>query len=116
MTVIHGGVKSWPGSTVDHQECQTHRLSIFGTIASDVLQEDAILGKEVLTAFSVWMEHTHTYKNKSPISFASMDDYLIYRFKDVAIQFIIALVKFSSNAHVPASETYLLRNRIRLFH
>lgn len=86
MTIIDGVISDWPTKFSDKNGRQEPQIPFHTRFASQVLEEDRINGEELLRGLMVWVKHTHKYSECAKPDFKNLNEYLLYRFKDVGIE------------------------------
>ncbi|KAH8598469.1 isoprenoid synthase domain-containing protein [Bisporella sp. PMI_857] len=95
------------------QGMEPWRNRIFRKYVKEVLSEEPTIGPEFLKGILKWVEHTRTHPPK--ISYNTLSDYIEYRIKDFAVDFVDAALKLTCNVNISASEIEPLAHLHRLY-
>ncbi|KAI9933032.1 hypothetical protein ASPWEDRAFT_166682 [Aspergillus wentii DTO 134E9] len=77
--------------------------NIFGQFAREALEEDPVTGPEYVYSVLQWADYTRNNSATHSLRFSTFGDYLGFRIRDFAVEFIVASLKFTCEA--PLSET-----------
>jgi hypothetical protein len=81
---------SWGDNLLGKNSLKISKSGAFERLAKEILDEDKLLGEELLKGFMIWVQHTHSYNQigKSDFEFGSLEEYLVYRSRDVGVEYV----------------------------
>ncbi|GFF61137.1 hypothetical protein IFM51744_10595 [Aspergillus udagawae] len=108
-TITDAIVAPWIGTK---DESTPHPLHGF---LKAVIDEEPILGKNLLAGAFAWIKHTKGYQSIPPTVFDSLRNYLDYRSVDIGRELLLAQAAFACNVHLSEPEMKVFDKLIGLY-
>ncbi|KAF7168670.1 hypothetical protein CNMCM5623_001610 [Aspergillus felis] len=109
FTITDAIMAPWIGT---QDESAQHPLQGF---LKAVIDEEPILGKNLLDGAFAWIKHTKGYQSIPPSVFDSLRNYLDYRAVDIGRELLLAQAAFACNAHLSEPEMKVFDKLIGLY-